>query len=1260
MSRPDEACRLFFESSPSEPRKATFEGIPTEKISGEAAAIIPEKTPTFKFLAKFKKLEVGHYVVHWRVKLLENFSHFNGLRFSVGVSYDAESKDISGSFDASMPPEELRELDKNHPHDLELEKLVVIQPHEGEATVELSLSNFESERRFEHSGLQVNFVEIKLFTGINEGQTLEPPMRAPQREASEHIVKWAAKSKFETETETMETPRFWTVEPSGTRPYIPITRLAWSKDSSFLAALAVKTRSAHITVWDMGSITDILEQTDTSTLRPSYAMADVTQEIPMPGDIDNLSIGLAISPNGDYVAIYQEPKIGQWDDTKLPKCSFPIRLLKNPLVPNNDSITVEVEENGQPQLMQQKTIPHRIFDSFVGYGAFLTEKDKVDWKSHCVSTVLNNDAGAESSDENTNSSGISQSVNDTSPSTTVNTLFVACNGLYINVFRITSGEEWTHIRAIRLTDLVPTFNRRIMCKTMMETISSNTFMWLEGNGLCCTLWDLQKGSNVSYIFRTDNGKLGSCKFRGSCKMAISPDESIVALACDDILTTYYASSGIEISTRKYTGHNIEYVGFYGQSNQLFVIVRRPMSLKFGSRILDPFQLKSQIKVNRVPIPIIGKSVLAFFRDGPFKNKGLVCAADGNKIHCYVSSEPDAVRVTKSEGTLLDNTFVRHPRQNDKGTHQEPTREKSKEELEEGATKEVNQEAKEDDKQYELKIGHHEKKFSDGDGSKYWILSVEVVEVSQGSNKVVFSFVPEPWMRVSTADVGTPDELMSVYFLPKGTKFVVAGMQTLQIWNFPTDKINYFHLGFIWSRPRMTSDPEPNPYGKAYRSELVGEYYHCIPQPKVYLDETTGNIEADFELRKTAYPHHVIIPAARGSKTQSTFIYCARSIHLLASAYAYSQHEAKKISSDPSQETITFGAHADAIARFTLGHVNRLLSKKDYNTFPLICERQVTGEIAMKWNNDPINHPSFIAEPTAVRTLSFNEDKLDQHEQVVNVLILLLKRDDLRDLNRVFIEGLLKLDSGRWIPHADISLNPIMSAIENKDERLLKVLIDYCIKCAKTYHAAYLTSVEQCLALLSKDYPEIVANDFLDGNKYPVFVLRSQLPTVTPSSFFFMNTNGDFHQGSESRFLPKRNAQPTHKKRNYKIYVSPFQFKPIEPENSQKTQRNNWFPKRLQRESIFDHIAGKVHFNNPAIVAIMRFKWYKFVIKYWLVRFVLVLVFFILMMAITAKQISVSSVKEGEVRTQDEIAARYLPEWRPVFIAVIPFGLMLFG
>ncbi|KAF9942197.1 hypothetical protein BGZ65_007729, partial [Modicella reniformis] len=63
-----------------------------------------------KFVAEFKDRRVGHYIVRWRVKLLQGFSIPTGLRFSVSVSYDAEPMDISGSFDVALSPDDLEGL----------------------------------------------------------------------------------------------------------------------------------------------------------------------------------------------------------------------------------------------------------------------------------------------------------------------------------------------------------------------------------------------------------------------------------------------------------------------------------------------------------------------------------------------------------------------------------------------------------------------------------------------------------------------------------------------------------------------------------------------------------------------------------------------------------------------------------------------------------------------------------------------------------------------------------------------------------------------------------------------------------------------------------------------------------------------------------------------------------------------------------------------------------------------------------------------
>ncbi|KAF9980035.1 hypothetical protein BGZ65_005644 [Modicella reniformis] len=161
--------RLYFRSYATL-SKAVFEG--TKKRSGDAATI-PRKTPSFKFIAKFEECQVGHYFIRWRVKLLEGFSIPNGLHFSVCVSYDAEP-DTSGSYDVPLDFEELANLDRKHPRgpdlDMELEELLVIQPHEKHAQVKLLLTNIKNERTFEYFGLQVNFVEIRPFIADKKGK----------------------------------------------------------------------------------------------------------------------------------------------------------------------------------------------------------------------------------------------------------------------------------------------------------------------------------------------------------------------------------------------------------------------------------------------------------------------------------------------------------------------------------------------------------------------------------------------------------------------------------------------------------------------------------------------------------------------------------------------------------------------------------------------------------------------------------------------------------------------------------------------------------------------------------------------------------------------------------------------------------------------------------------------------------------------------------------------------------------------------------
>ncbi|KAF9358006.1 hypothetical protein BGX34_009115, partial [Mortierella sp. NVP85] len=532
----------------------------------------------------------------------------------------------------------------------------------------------------------------------------------------------------------MESPAFNRKDTELPRT-LPITRLAWSKESTFLAALALWKDTAYISVWDMKFL-DLSNPRDTSNLHRHCAVANVKHE--MGGDIDHLSLGLAISPKGDQIAVYQEPTIGQWaDGSELNgESEFQFYLLENPQTqhhpqPQEHVVSMDYSiaggagrrkndnSSGSPYLLPSGTnqlirkTPHPMLRNFMGYGAFVTKTKNGGWE------IMGKCSSHKNCDCNSGDPW---------------TLFVACNGIYLDIFKIVKikstrygppEQKWESTHNIRLTDLAPTISRRITCKMMMEVISGNTFMWLEDGGLCCTIWDLENGSNISYIASTENARFRGDTFWGNSKMAISPDESIVALVRDGTLVTYYTHTGVIICERKFMDYKIEFVSFHGKSNEVLIITRNDTTLKLRSWILDPLQLDSEIQAPKgraqVPIPIIGKTVLAFFREKQLKNKGLICDSNAGAIHCHFSYDP-ADRLAIRNNMEVVN-------------HNDPNLQKSGE--------------------YSLRTGIHQESFRDGDGSMYWVLRVEVIE----HEKPVFSFVPEPWMRVSTKAVREPVHLL---------------------------------------------------------------------------------------------------------------------------------------------------------------------------------------------------------------------------------------------------------------------------------------------------------------------------------------------------------------------------------------------------------------------------------------------------------------------------------------------------------------------
>ncbi|KAF9174975.1 hypothetical protein BGX20_008911 [Mortierella sp. AD010] len=1211
----------------------------TGKADPGLAGVSLRKATRFKLTANFSSYSTGFYNIRWRVKPLENLCVSNGLHFTVDVSYSAEPSDVSGTFDILMPPKILTDLAKDQWYDLELEEKLIIQPHEGDAQVNVAFSNWGIESTAEYSGIIIGHVEIiPIPTDLNI-----------QADVPTIVVRrtWEPKFHYDPLEARPDTQNGW---PDLSQ--MPITRLSVSKASCFLASLAVSKDIAAITVWDMS----LKKETSDKSSRAAVAV------IRHPG-IGDLAIGLALSTNGGQVAVYQEPKIGEWAyGSEVTKASFPFKIYNNSLVPQPATV-VNVEESSNSSAIPPDTVAlqevswkHHVLDSFVGYCAFLPPSIKGDWEKNDLNSALS--ANPENMDsDNGDESSIEDE--DSSAPRSPRSIFAACNGLYLDIFKISPENVWKRRHTITLTDLLPTLTRRITCKMMMESISSNTFMWLEDNGLCCAIWNVMNGSTVSYITSPENTRFKGPTFRGHSKMAISPHESIVALASiDGRLTTYFANTGMAIDERSFPGFKVEYVAFHGQDNYVFIVLRNNTTSELSPRILDTFQLKSETLVNNGPIPTIGSIVLAFLNiKGPWK-RGVICEADGPRINFYVSYQESNSKVNKTSPTVIKAEYedVFHESLFDKNIS------------------------------YVLKTGAHREPLPESDGMSYWVLRVEVIEKNKtlGTEGIIFSFIPEPWTRTIADGAREPGDLVKAYFTPDGLRFAVIGAQTIQLWNFPTNDNPKCTLEYFWSHPKEKATSLER---TTHRPKDVRDYYTDITSASIYVEAENGNAAVEIKTSEKKKRRMIYIPGTEGDSGHHTVLSCFRSIHLLAAAYAFSKTESRKSTRGVPQVSLTYEEHADAIVRFTRAHINRMLSYELYSSMPP--------------QGTQANQNSAVGDATSSNT----------RPSVVTILTLLLDEPQLKSTNHVFVEGLLQTENGEWKPRDIAALNPVKRAIDSRNAHLVEAFVDYCIKNAKERHPAYMAPAVQCLNELSDRYPNILADMFkkasyvpahnhvyvsshaivanrrygdyinffanyysfrlwrgtlfkksnnINDYERPVFSLRCQLPFRAVSSFNILNIETSVIERRREKFPEKQESVDEEQKRiqstySHKIYVCPF------PKLSRFGPYRAWDVEPAK--SAFIDIAGQDFFESPAMIATLQFKWHKYGFFNWFLRYLIALSFFIFVTIITGWQIKVSTLPDQDSPNYVPVSAsdiqdRYMEGWRPFMKFTIFVGFLL--
>ncbi|KAF8983579.1 WD repeat-containing protein 38 [Entomortierella lignicola] len=1197
-------------------------------------------------VANFENCPAGHYSIHWRIKKQPGAEIPNGLHFTANVSYDAEL-DINGTLNVFMTEKTLKGLDSDELYDLELEETLTVQPHTYHAHVQVILCNMKDEQRKKNSGLIIEHVEIR------------PLHLQAHSEEGVKILK-VVKATSTNFTESMGDQRGEHDAPENT----PISRLVASKSNNFLASLALTFNTVYITVWDM----------DSDSSGPQRAVISIHPDIPDIPDISNIPIGLAISANGDQIAVYQEPKIGEWvEKSPIREANLKFMVYNNPLVKHPVEISggkiinmISPETGAVSVLTPIESQPDQLKD-FIGYGGFIIDAR--------ASGSVNAGANGINTDEDPERS------NAATDKYLVTSIFVACNGLYLDIFETSAKDPWTYMHSIGLADLNPTISRRITCKMMMETISSKTFMWLEDSGVCCTVWDIMKGTNISYISAGDDNLMGR-DIRYS-KMAISPSESIVALATTNgTLTTYFTKSGVPIDDRIFPGFKIEHVGFHGHDNQLFVVLRDSETLDLCARILDSLELKSEIAVNQVPIPTIGSTILAFFDTEGYKDKGVICEAFGSKINRYVSYQPTSSDIDENNPNVV----------------KADTSKNVAESLIDGYY------------QYRVVVEYHREHLPEGLHARYWVHHVKVIKehTLRNSEEVIFWFIPEPWMRKLTTKEIDPLTLMSAYFLPDHNRFAVVGRQTIQIWKLPKHPGSQCTLQFIWSKPKEVDVRSLN----FSKRKQASEYYWDIVAATIRMDRKLGNTAADIKASGAGGSDiNIPIPgseytdrAARAAGTigsRYAIDHCFSSIYLLADTYAFCRSESSKNTKLRLPLRFSYDDHANAIIQFTSPHLNRQKFYRVPIASPNDDKKPKKGWTQHKGAAIELKaqHKGEVIELKSQYKQDFNYE----YRWVTLLTLLLEHRKELHKANHVFVKGLLEADGGFWVPNDNVDLNPLKIAIEIKNRPLIEAFIFYGVRYAKERHPAYLLPAVQCLKELAKQYSDIVVylyrrssyvpahnhgylfshmmiadswykalykslTTFFSGNgrymksrnlddyEKPVFSLRSQLPML-----------GNFNIRDTQTFMIKKRIMQfpddideetrSMSKFTHRVYVCPY------PKFSKYGPNKQWCKGLRSGHSPFTEIAGKDFFDNPAMEATLRFKWNKYASFYWFIRFFFVLLFTVIMITITTAQVTVSTLPDisqsGNATTTDfSTEARYLLGIRGIFWVAIANGALL--
>ncbi|KAG0226942.1 hypothetical protein BGW42_003296 [Actinomortierella wolfii] len=341
-----------------------------------------------------------------------------------------------------------------------------------------------------------------------------------------------------------------------------VTRVTTSIEGKYLAALTVHSSYFTVHVWSEQDIKleDRLidKQLDVSKFgrvseRVGWKDADSTNHEDADStnhkDADIINLELAISNSGEYIAVTEAPKIGDWQEgSEFPSSKIGACIFRNPLDNANVDDSQAFNQAGS-SLVRLKAIPNKLKEA-VGYATFVS--------------------ACSSEDKNTP------------------TKFVFCDGLHVDVYNIRDGcLDRSH--TISLASKISPLLRTTACELMMASITTDMFIWVEDNGRHCSTWSLNNGTAIGR-FEVSGPRYGN-RANGPMMKVVHNQNTIAVVGVDNSVTTVDASSGITLSRKVFKAGLIEHIAFPSvQSDFLVLFMRDEEETKHTVVIVDSLRL----------------------------------------------------------------------------------------------------------------------------------------------------------------------------------------------------------------------------------------------------------------------------------------------------------------------------------------------------------------------------------------------------------------------------------------------------------------------------------------------------------------------------------------------------------------------------------------------------------------------------------------------------------------------------------------------